>query len=204
MSSKRKNLLAFALGGALCAWAPVTGICRPQIFANPQDSAPKQDTRDDESAKKVKKDSRNDKTVSEKSKTEARSQESTHQEKQHPKQTTSSTERQAPQEHAQRPAAQGRTARPANAHYQFRSQDRPKLRQHFQAQLAHVNRANRPHIAAGVQLEPSYQTYIVPVPQEVIVDLAPPPPGYVFGFYDGYVIVYDPATFFVIDVIDLL
>lgn len=192
MSSKRKDLLAFALTGALCLWTPVMDTCGTQAFALPQDAAPKQDTRDEESAKKSKKDSHSDKTAKEKSKTEAR-----------PERPAANAGKQAPQERTQQPATQQHAAK-QNAHYQFRSQDRSKLRQHFQSQLAQVNRANRPRITAGVTLEPSYQTYIVPVPQEVIVALAPPPPGYVFGYYDGYVFVYDPSTFFVIEVIDLL
>ena len=34
--------------------------------------------------------------------------------------------------------------------------------------------------------------------------LPPPPPGYMMGYFDGYVVVYDPVTYFVADVVDLL
>jgi len=94
--------------------------------------------------------------------------------------------------------------RPApNAHYRFRQQDVPRLKQHFQSQLAHVDRNNRPHIVAGGSLQGNWQTYIVPVPTEVITYLPPVPEGYQLGFYDGYIIVYDPYSGLVLDVIDL-
>jgi hypothetical protein len=100
--------------------------------------------------------------------------------------------------------AQGGGHRPAsNAHYQFRQQDVPKLRQHFQGQLAHVNRNNRPHVVAGGSLPGGWQTYIVPVPTEEFAYLPPVPEGYQMAFYDGYIIVYDPYSGLVVDVIDL-
>lgn len=102
-------------------------------------------------------------------------------------------------------AAQGGGHRPApNAHYQFRRQDAPRLRQHFQSQLAHVDRRNRPHVVAGAYLQGGWQTYIVPVPTEVITYLPPVPEGYQLAFYNGYIIVYDPLSGLVLDVIDLL
>jgi hypothetical protein len=100
--------------------------------------------------------------------------------------------------------AQSGTHRPApNAHYQFRQQDVPRLRQHFQSQLAHVDRNHPPHVVAGGSLPGSWQTYIVPVPTEVITYLPPVPEGYQLGFYSGYIIVYDPYSGLVLDVIDL-
>jgi len=79
----------------------------------------------------------------------------------------------------------------------------PRLKQHFQSQLAHVDRNNRPHIVAGGSLQGNWRTYIVPVPTEVITYLPPVPEGYQLGFYDGYIIVYDPYSGLVLDVIDL-
>jgi hypothetical protein len=218
MSTKTKDILAFALSGAICVMGPCSGAAHPQqrtasasfdfsILANAQEPTPKQDTREEEHEKKPKKDSQdNEKAAHEKSGTEAKPHESSRQEGQNrPERTAPSNERPASQEHAQRPAPQEHPQHPAaNAHYQFRQQDRPKLRPHFQSQLAHVDRAHRPHVAAGGYMESNYQTYLVPVPQDVIVYLAPPPPGYVFGYYYGYIIVYDPATLLVLDVIDLL
>jgi hypothetical protein len=41
------------------------------------------------------------------------------------------------------------------------------------------------------------------VPEAVIRELPPPPRGYVFGYADGYAILYDPRTGYIADVIDL-
>jgi hypothetical protein len=101
-------------------------------------------------------------------------------------------------------AAQGGRHRPApNAHYQISRQAAPKLRQHFQSQLAHVNRNNRPHVVVGGSLPSGWQTYIVPVPVEEFTYLPPVPEGYQMAFYNGYIIVYDPYSGLVVDVIDL-
>jgi hypothetical protein len=32
----------------------------------------------------------------------------------------------------------------------------------------------------------------------------PPPPGYQYGYYDGYVVAYDPTTRIIADVLDLV
>lgn len=102
-------------------------------------------------------------------------------------------------------AAQSGGHRPApNAHYQISRQAAPKLRQHFQSQLAHVDRNNRPHVVVGGSLPSGFQTYIVPVPVEEFTYLPPVPEGYQMAFYDGYIIVYDPYSGLVLDVIDLL
>ncbi len=183
--SYRRRVPAWALTAALCA-LPVMSLT-----VSAQEPADKQQTRDEERDKKSKKDTRAEKDTRDKSGHEAESRDS------RPQPAKGS-------EHAQPQTRASNDRKSANAHYHFRAEDRSKLRPHFQAQLAHVDRAHRPHVAAGVTLQPTYQTVIEPVPQDVIVYLAPPPPGYEFGFLDGYVLVYDPSTFFVIDVIDLL
>jgi hypothetical protein len=38
----------------------------------------------------------------------------------------------------------------------------------------------------------------------VLAYLPPPPPGYLVGYYDGYVVVYDPTTYFIANVVDLM
>jgi len=42
------------------------------------------------------------------------------------------------------------------------------------------------------------------VPSSYYRTLPPPPPGYRFGYYDGYVVAYDPTTQIVSDVLDLV
>jgi hypothetical protein len=43
----------------------------------------------------------------------------------------------------------------------------------------------------------------VPVPSEEFAYLPPVPEGYEMAFYNGYIIVYDPYSGLVLDVIDL-
>jgi hypothetical protein len=50
----------------------------------------------------------------------------------------------------------------------------------------------------------TYITYLSPLPPALYGQIPPPPPGYQVGYYDGYVVVYDPATYFIASVIDLL
>jgi len=42
------------------------------------------------------------------------------------------------------------------------------------------------------------------VPSSSYRTLPPPPPGYRFGYYDGYVVAYNPTTQIVADVLDLV
>jgi len=42
------------------------------------------------------------------------------------------------------------------------------------------------------------------VPSSYYRTLPPPPPGYRLGYYDGYVVAYDPTTQIVADVLDLV
>lgn len=193
MPNTKTHLLTFALTAAFCA------VPSFSILARAQD-APKQEQREEETDKKTTEERKADKAKHDKKATreEDVKKEDRDRERDHAAQENRDrdTHNQGTEAHAQRPAQ--------NVHYRFRSDDRSKLRQHFQAQIAHVDRANRPHITRETVIDVTYRTYIEPVPQDVVVLLAPPPPGYVFGFLDGFVIIYDPGTFFVVDFIDLL
>jgi hypothetical protein len=57
---------------------------------------------------------------------------------------------------------------------------------------------------AGGFLPWTSASYITPLPPRVVSYLRPPPPGYQMGYFNGYVVVYDPATGFIVNVIDLL
>ncbi len=46
--------------------------------------------------------------------------------------------------------------------------------------------------------------YLTAVPPSLYGKLPVPPPGYQMGYFDGYVVVYDPLTYFIADLIDLL
>ena len=46
--------------------------------------------------------------------------------------------------------------------------------------------------------------YLTPLPPNLYGYLPPPPPGYQVAYYQGYVVVYDPRTGFIVNVVDLL
>jgi hypothetical protein len=64
--------------------------------------------------------------------------------------------------------------------------------------------ANRPRFVIGGFFPFGYIPYLTPLPPPVMGYLPPPPPGYQMGYYDGYVVVYDPITYFIANVIDLM
>jgi Ni/Co efflux regulator RcnB len=103
-----------------------------------------------------------------------------------------------PEEAQQQRAADQRHA----AEYHFRQEDAPKLRQHYK-NVERVDVAHRGALVAGEQLPADWHKHIRPVPVAVVRELPAPPAGYVFGYYDGYCVVYDPATALIADVIDL-
>lgn len=93
------------------------------------------------------------------------------------------------------------TRRPS---YNFRPNDRSYLHRYYLSRLAAINRANRPHFVVGGFFPYAYIPDISPLPPDVYGYLPPPPPGYSMGYYDGYVVIYDPVTYFIANVIDLL
>ena len=88
--------------------------------------------------------------------------------------------------------------------YNFRPNDRDYLRRYYRRNLGYINRANRPRFAIGGFFPFGYIGYLTPLPPPVYGYLPPPPPGYQMGYYDGYVVVYDPVTYFIANVVDLL
>ena len=92
----------------------------------------------------------------------------------------------------------------ANVHYSFRSDEKPKIRQHFDVQIRSVDRSHRVHIREGGFIPAESVTVIQPVPVEVVELIPPVPEGCVVGFWDGYIIVYYPDDFYIVSYIDLL
>ncbi len=70
--------------------------------------------------------------------------------------------------------------------------------------MGDINRANRPVFNVGGYYPYADIEYLQPLPQDVYGYLPPPPAGYQMAYYDGYVIVYDPVTYFIASVIDLV
>jgi len=102
-----------------------------------------------------------------------------------------------------RPPSWGRppASRPT---YGWRPNDRAWLHRYYARSLLSINLSNRPVFSVGGFFPYAYIPYITPVPPAVYSYLPPPPPGYEMGYYDGYVMVYDPVTYFIANVIDLM
>lgn len=96
------------------------------------------------------------------------------------------------------------TTTKTNVHYTVKSKDVTVIKQHYRTELGHVDRAHRPHLIVGGYIPREQITYIQPVPVEVISGLPPVPAGYVWGYWDGYCVVYDPNTLAIVYVVDLL
>jgi hypothetical protein len=88
--------------------------------------------------------------------------------------------------------------------YNFRPTDNAYLRKYYRNHLININRARRPVFRIGGFFPFGDIGYLSPLPPPVYGYLPPPPPGYQMGYFDGYVVVYDPLTYFIANVIDLL
>jgi hypothetical protein len=88
--------------------------------------------------------------------------------------------------------------------YNFRPNNRSYLHNYYRRSLLGINRINRPRFTIGGFFPFAYIPYISPLPPQIYGQLPPPPPGYAMGYYDGYVVVYDPITYFIANVVDLL
>ena len=90
------------------------------------------------------------------------------------------------------------------AEYHFRAEDRDRFSPHYEKDIRqwrqHPDR--RHQIRAGERLPAGVR--LKAVPPSYYRTLPPPPPGYRFGYYNGYVVAYNPATQIVADVLDLV
>lgn len=87
--------------------------------------------------------------------------------------------------------------------YHFGNDDRNRFAPRYRSDaMRWRNRNDRPRFYAGYTIPRNYA--IRPVPQSYWAGGPPPPPGYQYGYYDGYVVAYNPATRLVADVLDLV
>jgi Ni/Co efflux regulator RcnB len=103
--------------------------------------------------------------------------------------------------------SQGQNDRGQGGHdYHFREEDRNQFSGHYRSNLRQFEQHpdRRHQIRAGERLPSDYRTRLKPVPQSYYRGVPPPPPGYRFGYYDGYVVAYDPTTQVIADVLDLV
>lgn len=92
---------------------------------------------------------------------------------------------------------------PGQAKKVFRDQDRGQFYAHYRADADRWRGRRRVVFVPGQYIA---RTYVVqPVPRSYWVNVAPaPPPGYQYGYYEGYVVAYDPTTRVIGDVLDLV
>jgi hypothetical protein len=86
--------------------------------------------------------------------------------------------------------------------YHFRGDDRGRFYTYYRSDADRWRYRRRPVFVTGRVVPREY--VIVPVPQTYWVSEPPPPPGYQYGYYGGYVVAYNPTTRIVADVLDLV
>ena len=86
--------------------------------------------------------------------------------------------------------------------YHFRGDDRGRFYAHYRSDADQWRYRRRPVFVTGRVVPREY--VIQPVPQSYWVSEPPPPPGYQYGYYGGYVVAYSPTTRVVADVLDLV
>jgi hypothetical protein len=85
--------------------------------------------------------------------------------------------------------------------YHFVTDDREHFYSHYRSDADQWRHRKRPVFVTGRGIPREY--VMQPVPQTYWVG-APPPPGYQYGYYGGYVVAYNPSTRIVADVLDLV
>lgn len=88
--------------------------------------------------------------------------------------------------------------------YSFKPGNSATLRHTYSHRLEHVNRERRIRLVIGGFFPYEDIEYLSPLPPDLRRQVPPPPHGYSMGYCDGYVIVYDRATFYIANLIDLL
>ena len=86
--------------------------------------------------------------------------------------------------------------------YHFHNEDRGRFYAHYRSDADQWRYRRRPVFVTGRMVPREY--VIQPVPQSYWVSQPPPPPGYQYGYYGGYVVAYSPTTRIVADVLDLV
>jgi len=86
--------------------------------------------------------------------------------------------------------------------WRFRNEDRDHFYSHYRSDADHWKGKKRPVFVRGQAIPQGYT--IQAVPRSYWQDVPPPPPGYQYGYSDGYVVAYDPTTRVVADVLDLV
>lgn len=86
--------------------------------------------------------------------------------------------------------------------WRFRDDDRDRFYSHYREDAERWRGRRRPVFVPGELIPRTYVVHIVP--PSYWAGVPPPPPGYQYGYYDGYVVAYNPATRVIGDVLDLI
>jgi hypothetical protein len=98
---------------------------------------------------------------------------------------------------------EGRGLPPGQARKYFREEDRNRFYSKYHRDADHWRNRQRPVFVPGQYIGNEYR--MQPVPESVWAGpVAPPPPGYQYGYYGGYVVAYSPTTRMIADVLDLI
>ena len=91
-----------------------------------------------------------------------------------------------------------------NDDYRFRDEDRQNFRSHYSQDVRRWQQRpeGRLQFLRGQRIPDNYQFQVVP--QSYYRNVPPPPPGYRYGYRDGYVVAYNPTTRIIADVLDLV
>lgn len=86
--------------------------------------------------------------------------------------------------------------------WRFRQEDQSHFYSHYRHDVDHWKGRKRPVFVRGQAIPRGYT--IQPVPRTYWQGMPPPPPGYQYGYSDGYVVAYDPTSRVIADVLDLV
>jgi len=86
--------------------------------------------------------------------------------------------------------------------WRFRGDEREHFRGYYERDVRRWEGRHRPNFYAGYTIPRAY--VVQAVPPAYYSSLQPPPPGYRYGYYEGYVVAYDPTTRVIADVVDLV
>jgi len=89
--------------------------------------------------------------------------------------------------------------------FHFNDQARQQFQQRYRGDVnkyqKHPDQRRRPNFSAGQQIPRGYAIRSVP---RSYYGNVPPPRGYQYGYYNGYVVAYNPTTRIIADVLDLV
>jgi hypothetical protein len=92
---------------------------------------------------------------------------------------------------------------PGQAKKYFRDENRANFYSYYHQDTDRWRSRRRPAFVPGQVIAPGYAMRAVPRSVWVNV-VAPPPAGYQYGYYGGYVVAYNPTTRIIADVLDLV